>query len=510
MTRRGAVGTALLVAGGFLLMQLAWALTMPAAMGIDEFDHIHRAASVGTGHWGASHRSVPEADGRGGLVPVPRDTIETTGPACDSFRYTGPANCTAYAEVPGDPDTVLVASAASRYNPVYYVPVGYPSSLVDGTTALLVMRVVSSLLSAAVLGLGALAITTWARTRWPLLGLFLAATPTVLYSSSLATPNGLNIVSGLSLWAALLGLLHGPDDRRTRSLLFTVSAVSAATLVTTHTLGLVWLGLIVTAVAIQRGRLTLPRVPLAQRRAAWTALAFVALAVAFAIAWVLVSKTNDPSSEVGELVKGAWWKYAFTVGVPLWPLQAIAAFPMRDQMAPLAVYGIGASMMMIVAVLAVASLRKRGQRGSLLAIAFVAVMSYAVPLTLTALTFRELGLAWQGRYEMPFTGGLLLLFGLALDRGGLRVPMRVCAPVLGLLGLMNLLGQLRITRSFVDSGVARAMHWDQPAAWLLAALALGYALLATLAVGRFPTSLPSGEPLPRTTPTADRAEVPVA
>ncbi len=65
MTRRAVVGTGFLVAAGFFLMQLAWMVTMPAATGIDEFDHIHRAASVASGHWGSSGEKVDQKDGRG-------------------------------------------------------------------------------------------------------------------------------------------------------------------------------------------------------------------------------------------------------------------------------------------------------------------------------------------------------------------------------------------------------------------------------------------------------------
>ena len=503
MTRRAAVGTGILVAGAFLLLQLAWLLTMPAATGIDEFDHIHRAASVGSGHWGYSHDEVDADEGRGGLIPVPEDIVAATNPACESRHYVGPANCNAYADAGGD--MVLVASAAARYNPLFYVLVGYPSSVLDGDAALTAMRVAAAALSAGMLALGAVAIRSWARTGWPLLGLFVAATPTVVYSTSIAAPNGLNIVSGLTLWAALLGFLYGADDVVTRRRLLIIAGIAAVTLVNTHTLGLVWMGLIVVAVVVQRGSWTLPPVPRPQRRQTWLTVLAVLACAALAVVWILAAQTNDPAADATTFTE-SWWEKALTIGVPLWPLQAIAAFPMRDEMAPLAVYAIGVSLMCSLAAVALVSLVRQRNRSALLAIAFVAVVSYAVPLVLTALSFRHIGLAWQGRYEMPFTGGLLLLYAVAIERSKLRLPAAVAASVAGLLALMNLLGQVRITRRYDGTGVARAIGWDQPSPILLGLLALGFAVLGFLALRRF---RPEHEASESSTPESTRSLEPV-
>ncbi len=389
---------------------------------------------------------------------------------------------------------------------------GYPSSLFHGTAALTAMRVITAALSAGMLGLGAIALRSWARTGWPLLGLFLATTPTVIYSSSIAAPNGLNIVSGLTLWAALLGLVHGADAAVTRRRLLAISAVAAVTLVNTHSLGVLWLALIVVAVAIQRGRLALPRVPRSERRQTLLPVVVVLGGLAFAAGWVLVARTNSPSAE-GTIFEQHWWPQALTTGVPLWPLQAIAAFPMRDEPAPVSVYAIGVSLMLALAVSAIIVLVRRRERSSLLAIGFVAVASYAVPLALTAVSFRYIGLAWQGRYEMPFTGGLLLLFALALDRSRIRLPLTLATGVMGLTALMNLLGQLRIVHRFDGTRLAHAIGWNAPSTVVLGLLALGFTALTSVALARHRFgdrhALPaSSRPVAARTPDATR--VPVA
>jgi hypothetical protein len=479
VTRRTAFGTGALVAACFFLMQLAWILTLPPATGIDEFDHIHRAASVGAGHWGYSREEIDPKVGRGGLIPVPKDIVAATKPGCESFIYVGRANCNAYADA--DHGLVEIACAAARYNPLFYAVVGYPGSLFQGMTALTAMRVVTALLSAAMVGLGAIALRTWARTGWPLLGLFLAATPTVIYSSSVTSPNGLNIVSGLTLWAAFLGLLRFADDATSRRRLLTIATIAAVTLVNTHTLGLLWLALIVATVAIQRGRWALPRIPLPERRQVRARLVVVGLGVAFAATWILLARTNSPAQD-RTTFHSQWWPQVLEVGLPLWPLQAIAAFPVRDEPAPLAVYAIGVTMMLALAVVAIRLLWRRRDRNSLLAIVFVAFLSYAIPVVLTAFTFRYIGLAWQGRYEMPFTGGLLLLFAFALDRTRLRLPVAVAAATMGLLAAMNVLGQRGVLHRFDGKRVVETLGWQAPSVALLALLALGSAVVGTVAI----------------------------
>jgi len=58
-------------------------------------------------------------------------------------------------------------------------------------------------------------------------------------------------------------------------------------------------------------------------------------------------------------------------------------------------------------------------------------LSFAVPVALTLISFERLGLAWQGRYTLPFAVGLAVVAASALDR---RAPelrrLRVLVPVI--------------------------------------------------------------------------------
>jgi hypothetical protein len=109
-----------------------------------------------------------------------------------------------------------------------------------------------------------------------------------------------------------------------------------------------------------------------------------------------------------------------------------------------------------------------------LAVMAMAAACLVGPVLFTLPTYRDVGVVWQGRYEMPFGVGMLLLAGLALDRTT-RFPGR--APVaLALAGfatgqLVAVLHVLSGQRA-VSPSVALGL-WTPPGPWAVAALTLG-------------------------------------
>ena len=85
---------------------------------------------------------------------------------------------------------VTVADAAVRYNPVYYAVVGTVARPFHGAGVDYAIRVATALMCALLLGWAASLIGTWARTSWLYVGLIVAATPTLVYSTAIASPNG--------------------------------------------------------------------------------------------------------------------------------------------------------------------------------------------------------------------------------------------------------------------------------------------------------------------------------
>ena len=389
---------------GTLLVQTAWALAVPPFRGLDEHDHAYRAASVARGDWGAHHK--PSPIGRGEMVTVPEDVVLAAQPICEALPYTDAGNCSPVEQLGGG--SVTVASSAARYHPLFYSLIGTPSRFFDGADALMAMRMAGAVLCALFIGLAALTTRLWARTPWPTVALLLVATPTLLFSTALAAPNGLEASSAMLVWAAVLGLARSSlTSNRTRTFLV-LATVGALPLATVRGLGVLWLLLIVGTVAA-----LLPSDHLKQllrRRDALICSGVVATAAALGVWWTLHAKAVD-SSVGADHISGSPWP-GMPGQIAVWLLGSVAAIPNRTVPAPLTVYAtvlVGWSILVLLGV-KLASWRAR------VALAGIVVISTAIPIAATVVTYEQLGWAWQGRYTYPYAMGFLLVCGYALDR----------------------------------------------------------------------------------------------
>ena len=184
-------------------MQAAWVLVVPPFRGLDEHDHAYKAAAVARGTGRPHHEEGTDAARVPGRAARPRGgrptrsaspsqytALTTAGPR--ARRATGWSGCPA---------------ARRRYNPVSYFLIGTAARAFDGTAALYAMRAVSALASAVLIALAAVALRRWARTPWPAVAFLLTATPTMLYTTSVAAPNGVEVAGAMLVWSALLGLV---------------------------------------------------------------------------------------------------------------------------------------------------------------------------------------------------------------------------------------------------------------------------------------------------------------
>ncbi len=486
------------VLGSFLL-QLAWIAAVPPFRGSDEFDHAYRAASVARGYWSAAE--APLGTRHGYLIPVPRDVVEAASPVCHTYRYVGADNCDPGASI-GD-GLVLEASGAARYQPFYYAVVGAPALGFDGYAALYAMRLATVVLCSALLGLVVWTTLLWARTRWPLLALVIALTPVTLYSFAIPAPNGVEMLAGLMLWTSLIGL-DRVRDRPTERRLLTVAALSALPLCVVRTLGPVWFFLIVGIAVLLLGVRRLRGLWSAHRvRSVGVLLTWVS-SVALSLVWVVASKPNaapplPPSA--GELT----FPWSLFLQQPiLWLLQSVAAFPVRSERAPTLVYSIW-----VLTGVAFLLFAGRYRDSTRLTRAFVAllILSVLVPVAATLTTMNSLGFAWQGRYTLPLTYGLVLLAGLALDRADVR--HRLLGPVifagwaaLAVAHLVSIAGvQLKELR---ESPLSGDPAWVTGPTWALVVLGLSGLVLIYLAVAREPVGQTRGVESESALRTADQ------
>lgn len=450
--RQHARRLAMWCAAGFLLLQLGWVAVMPPATGIDEFDHLYRASAIAQGHWRPAEHSMPITLGRGGLLPVRADLAEASGPACAVLAYTGPFNCRPYRQISSD--VVEMASAAYDYNPTYYAVVGTLGLPFRGNAAIYAMRTVTLVACVAGFALAVYVTDLWARTSWPVVALLLSALPTTVYSTSIVSPNGVHMTSGLVAWAGLVALLVGKPAARGPAYL--CLTLGLALMVNTHTLGVLWLGLFALTVLIGIGPRRAITLLAPRGRIQVTAAVVLLAAVVLELWWLAFAHPNDPGQPEGA-IKGSPWSGILS-SLVLWPLQAIGAFPRRNDAAPVALYACAVVVLGWFAWVTVRALR--GQSDLVRMVVTLLVGSVVVPIALTYLTYSTLGFSWQGRYGMPYSVGLFVLAGAALDRSrpspraaliATGVPFWVLAQVIGQLGVRDM--QLSY------HSVVRATHW---------------------------------------------------
>lgn len=419
---RSPAARASLLTAAVMLVQLAWILALPPFRGIDEFDHAYRAAAVAHGQW--MPRISDDVRGNGDYVEVPPSLVRAARPVCESYDYTGPDNCNAARRVG---DYVEVASASARYNPVFYWLVGKPASFFTGAANVYALRVVASLLSAAFVWCAAYALVVGFRTAWPLLGAAVGLTPVLVYSTAVPGPNGIEMTSAFALWSAVLALGRTRMPRHVERRLLLVAAVSACVLVTTRLLGPVWLFLVLEVSVPVLGRARRVELRRGHRRTLTAcAIALLATTVA-AVAWTRIAAPNSLASEDNLHLSHPLLNSLRQM--PLWVLQSMAAFPMRNDPAPTVVYGASAAALLLVIGVAAARLR----RGQGVALGLVVLVWLGVQLLISARTFSQLGAVWQGRYALPFVVGVPLLAAAWADRRRPDGPRRVLVAVVAAL-----------------------------------------------------------------------------
>ena len=456
---------------GFALLQLAWALCIPPFAGIDEFDHSYRAAAVARGQWIAEPSNATR--GTGAVMNVPPGLVDAAAAECWQLPYTGPEDCSPRGTAPDG--LVQVSSGAGRYHPLFYATIGTPAIPFDGAAQLYAMRLMTASICTGLFLLALVSTRKWARGRWPFVAILLSATPVAVYSSTVAAPNGVEILAGIALWCSLLGLVDRSHASGSRRFLIWASVASAVPLVTVRSLGPVWCALIVLSVLMTaENRPALLR-SLARMRSVWLAAGAVLATTLASTAWILGMRSfvvgRESVEDVSMLAVAAdkLWQ------LPLWVFQSVAAFPLRNQAAPTIVY---AGWLILGGCLVALGVRNGTSRGRC-ALAFVAGAALLLPYAVTVATFSEYGTAWQGRYGLPFSVGIVLLGGYFVDHrfGDRRIHARVSVPAGVLFVLSHVVGivnTLMIERA--TSPQAGEASWPMPhpvALTVLACVAAG-------------------------------------
>jgi len=412
---------------GFVLLFATiatWSLATPLGAVPDEPSHLTKAAAVVRGNF--AHRP----SGRPGveLVAAPRFFGSLAiDPVCYAFDPRVPAGCAAAVVGPDAGQVVDVPTGAARYPPLYYLLVGTPLLAAPGFPAIYAARLLSAALSAALLA-SAFISAAEGRRRLPVLGILVAATPTVYFFAGAVNPSGFEAAAAICLWASLLRLGAGEVARGWH--LPTRIAVSGSALALSRGLSPVWLvaivGLVLTGMRWCDVRRAIA--PPAVRRALLT----VGVAAVVAEAYVLAAHTLTviPGPQATGPTSAIWRRAAGQTAQ--WAQELIAVLGWYA-LTPALVVGawLAATGCALLTGLAAAPARMR------FAIVGTTLATLVLPIAAEATTARHTGFVWQGRYVLPIAVGVPLLAGFALARhpGGEADARRLAGSVASMVGL---------------------------------------------------------------------------
>jgi hypothetical protein len=399
----------LLVFVGFFLVFGAWAFAAPYDGPADEVQHVVRAVGVVSGQVAPKPAVVKDGqghDGMGAYQDVPKGL--GTHASCWGFNPSRSAACAP--PLSGGP-VEPVATSAGRYNPLYYAMVGLPLKLSPNWTGLVLARLISAALSAALLACAFVVLARWSRFGLMLAGLLAATTPMLAHLAGAVNPNGLEIAAGIALFSAGIPLLLGPPRGRTTPLvwLFGVSTVLLATL---RSLGPMWVFFALVALFVPQSRAAVRRM-WNSRAMRWWAVA-VAVAGIASLGWIVVMKTGGIIPIPGlkhYTLGGAVLKYFNGWGgTYLQGLVGVAGWFDVFMPAPFYWVWITAAASLVVFALMAGTWSERWR---LLVIAFGGVVPPGVMQVSEANT---VGFIIGGRYMLPLLAGLPLLAAFIVER----------------------------------------------------------------------------------------------
>lgn len=478
----------------FAALSALWSLATPIAASPDEPAHLVKAAAVVRGQF-----ITPENE-HGSIVEVPRYIAWTHAMTCPAFNDEVTADC--IEPVEGDPaELVTATTTAGRYNPVYYLLVGWPSLIVGQEWGVYAMRIVSGVLVSSFLAAALAVLASWTRRLAPVIGFGAGVTPMVLFLSGSVNPNGLEIAATLAAFVAVVAVILRPDPHllATRAALVAVAGALAAN---ARAISPVWLAiaLLVPLLLVTREQ----RRPLLRSRAVLIAAAVVVVATIGSLIWLrATSSVSTVAGSGGEAPEVPYAGASFVEGLALMGLrfaqhlqEMIGVFGWLDTGSPAEVYALWGLLFGSLVVWTLALARGRS-------LAFAATLLVAVPVVpavIQAAFITNGGWIWQGRYALPVLVIAMLGLGIVLADAAGELAWRTQAILGGIAAIIwafchVLAFTTALQRYAVGAGVGwldmlRNPDWQPPGGLLplllaFAALTIGTAVLGwRLAVPR--------------------------
>jgi hypothetical protein len=265
----------------------------------------------------------------------------------------------------------------------------------------------------------------------------------LVYSSSMVEPNGVEMMAGLALWTSLLGVVRDPAEPD-RVLLWAV-AISGSALVTVRALGPFWCALALLTVMVAVWPPWAAIQALARRRAALVTAGVVLVATVLGVAWTVSVHALNIGQELTDPIPTGERLHLLFRNEPLWSLQTIAAFPLRNEPTRVPVYACYLVLYLGLVYLGLRATRRLGNRALAIGIVLAIVLTSLVPFVIGLNPDAYPGL-WQGRYGLPYSVGIAVMIGFALDRAGPRLTSQLRVAVLLLFVTAQVIGPVDVLR----------------------------------------------------------------
>lgn len=393
---------------GFFLMIGAWSLAAPYNGTPDEQAHVERAAGVALG------QITPQVGGNGSPLGayqrVPSGLVRDT---CFQSKADTPAAC---AQPPGSGRTpVSVVTGAGWYNPVYYAVVGWPLALWPGWSGLLIARLISAALCALLLTGAMVSALRWSRLRMMAVGVVVVTTPITLQMTSAVNPNGMEIASGVALFASGIPLFLLPRRDRFDRWLLWQTAISAGILATLRAAGPVWVAFAAVALLLPLRWATLRKG--LHDKVVRRSVAILGLIILLALGWTVTQKATGLEnfreatrfSPVGSAyaILQQWHQYTD---------ELVGIMSYLDTRLPEIIYMVWEAAVATIIIAAVVQ-GTRLDRWRMFVI-FMGGAGLATAIQVALLN--QEGFVTQGRYMLPLLVGLVLMAAFVLEERGLN------------------------------------------------------------------------------------------
>jgi len=394
-----------------------WSLATPLFASPDEPTQVvHAAAAVRGEFVGRTIKSASNAMTRVTIPEVFAAGYPYT--TCFMGHDTVPASCAPALST--STKVVNTATYVGRYPPLYYLIVGLPSLVTVSKAAIYMMRLVSALLDAVLVSLALLAVAVWSRRRLLLVGVMVAATPTVWFLGGVVNPSGFEICAAICLWSSGLVLALEHADHPPPGLVAIVVAATA-TLLLARPLSPLWVAIIGILLVLLGGWRAVVGISRSHVMR-WSIGPSVACGI-FVVVWIISQHSLDllpagvpvPANETRSHLVATIFGYT---GV--WIQQLIGVFGWLDTNSPLLTYFVWFAVIGFVVVLAFACASTR-QLGVLVLLGSGILV---VPVAIAYSQSHRLGVAWQGRDILPLAVGIPLMAVALFEESEVLGPRR--------------------------------------------------------------------------------------